>query len=189
MKPRRWCATTPLGIRGKSLNLNLNLPQEKIEVFALFLGSVLIASTISQFAFFLIQHKLLPPRVPLPFWLSAWPWLIAIYLATQIHNNLLRVAILSWGISMVVRWLMRGNESMAALIVHNAFHLLAGVLMVIVGIRNNRCRGYVGAFFLLVGFSVLQYFTAVNWSSDLEIIQQHQISISFYFSCISYGQK
>jgi hypothetical protein len=138
------------------MNLNLNLPQEKVEVFALFLGSILIASTISQSAFFLIQHKLPPPGVPLPFWLSACPWLIAIYLTTQVHNNLLRVAILSWGISMVVRWVMRGNESMVALVIHNGFHLLAGVLMVIVGMRKNRCWDYIGALFLLVGFSALQ---------------------------------
>ena len=156
------------------MNLNLNLPQEKVEVFALFLGSILIASTVSQSAFFLIQHKLPPPGVPLPFWLSAWPWLIAIYLATQVRNNLLRVVILSWGISMVVRWLMRGNESLVALVIHNGFHLLAGGLMVIVGMRKNRCRGYIGALFLLVGFSALQYFTATNWSRDLVIIRQHQ---------------
>lgn len=152
------------------MNLNLNLPQEKVEVFALFLGSILIASTLSQSAFFLIQQKLPLLGVPLPFWLSAWPLLIAIYLATQIHNTLLRVAILSWGISMVVSWLMRGNESMATLLIHHGFHLLAGILMVIVGIRKNRYWGYIGALLLLFGLSVIQYHAANSWAKALETI-------------------
>ncbi len=156
------------------MNFKLNLPLEKVELIALFLGAVLVASTLSQFAFFLIQHKPPPSGVPVPFWLSAWYWLIAIYLATQVHNTLLRVAILSWGISIFVSWLMSDYEHMAALIIHQGFHLLAGVLMVIVGIRKNRLWGYVGALFLLVGLSVIQYHAAHNWDKALEKIPRHE---------------
>lgn len=144
------------------MNLNMNLPQEKVEIFALFLGAVFIASPLSNSAFFLIQHKLPPPGVLFPFWLAAWLWLFWIYLATQVHNTLLRVALLLLAISMAVSWLMGGNEGMAAWIIHNGFQLLAGVLMVIVGVRKNRCWSYIVALLLLVGFSVLQYFTAIN---------------------------
>jgi hypothetical protein len=156
------------------MNLNINLPHKKVEMFALFLGAVLIASPLSNPAFFLIQHKLPPPGVFFPFWLAAWPWLFWIYLATQVHNTLLRVAISSLAMSMAVSWLMSGNEGMASWFIHVGFQLLAGVLMVIVGVRKNRCSGYLGALLLLVALAVLQYLTAVNWARDLEIIRQHQ---------------
>lgn len=155
------------------MNLNLNLPQKKVEVFALFLGSVLIACALSQSAYFLIQHKLPSPASPLPFWSFGWSWLIGIYLATQVHNRILRVAILSWVISMVISWLSRGNEGMAAWFIYHGFHLLAGFLMVIVGIRLNRYWGYIGALLLMLGLSVIQYHAAYSWAKALETIPRH----------------
>ena len=158
------------------MNMKLNLPQEKLEVFFLFFGAVLMASVISGSAFILIQNKLPPHGVPLPFWLAALFWLLAIFMATQVQNTLLRVAISSWVISKVLSWLLSGDSGMAPWLARNGFLLLAGVLMIVVGVRRCRRSVCIGAFLLLVALSVLQYFTAVNWGRTLEEIGRHEMS-------------
>jgi len=158
------------------MNLKLNLPQEKMEVFFLFFGAILIASVLSGAAYFLIQNKLPAPGVPLHIWLAAWFWLMAIFMATQVQNTLLRVAILSWVISKVLSWLLTGNEGMAPWLASKGFLLLAGVLMIVVGARRCRKSVCIGAFMLMIALSVVQFFTAVNWARDLEEIGRHEMS-------------
>jgi len=155
--------------------MKLNLPQEKLEVFFLFFGAVLMASVISGSAFILIQNKLPPHGVPLPFWLAALFWLLAIFMATQVQNTLLRVAISSWVISKVLSWLLSGDSGMAPWLARNGFLLLAGALMIVVGVRRCRKGVCIGAFVLLVALSVLQYFTAVNWGRTLEEIGRNKM--------------
>jgi len=158
------------------MNMKLNLPQEKIEVFFLFFGAVLMASVISRSAFILIQSKLPPHGVPLPFWLAAFFWLLAIFMATQVQNTLLRVAILSWVISKVLSWMLSGNAGMAPWLACNGSLLLAGVLMVVVGVRRCHKGVCFGALLLMIALSVLQYVTAVNWGRTLEEIGRHEMS-------------
>ena len=146
------------------MNIKLNMPQEMVEVFAMFFGSVLIASVLSGSTFFLIQNKLPPHSLPLPIWLAVWFWLSAIFIATQVQNILLRLAILSWVIGKVFTWLCSGNEGLATWLVHNGFFLLAGVIMVVVGVRKSRIGVCIGAVLLLIGLSVFQYTSAVNWA-------------------------
>ena len=158
------------------MNPKLNLPQEKMEVFFLFFGSVLIASVLSCSAFFLIQNKLPPHGAPLPFWLAAMFWLFAIFMAGQIQNTLLRVAIISWVILKVLSWLLSGDAGVAAWLACKGFLLLAGVLMVVVGVRRCRKSICIGAFLRMVALSVVQYFTAMNWARDLKEIGRHEMS-------------
>ena len=155
------------------MNINLNLPQEKVEAVALFIGAVLIASTISQSAYFFIQNNFPPSSVHIPIWSFAWSWLIAIYMVTQVHNNLLRVAILSWVISKVALWSLSGSWSMAALVIHNGFYFLAGVLMVSVGVRKNNRRSCFVAFLLMAVLALIQYHALQSWAKTLETITRH----------------
>jgi hypothetical protein len=155
------------------MDVKLNLPQKKMEVLFLFFGAVLMASVLSGSAFFLIKNKLPPHGAPIPIWLAAWFWLLAIFMATQVQNILLRIAILSWVISNVLSWLLSGNAGMAAWLACKGFLLLAGVLMIVVGLRKSRKSFCIGAFLLMVALSVEQYFTAVNWARDLEEINRH----------------
>lgn len=158
------------------MSLRLNLPQEKIEMSFLFFGAVLMASVLSGAAYFLIQDKLPPPAAPLPFWLAALFWLLAIFMAGQIQKALLRVAILSWVISKALSWFLSGNEGMAPWLACKGFLLLAGVLMVVVGVMRCRKSVCIGAFVLLLALSVVQYYTALNWARDLEEIGRHEMS-------------
>jgi hypothetical protein len=157
------------------MNLKLNLPQEKMEVFFLFFGAVLIASVLSGAVFYLMQHKFPPHGVPLPIWLAAFFWLFALFMVPQIQNTLLRIAILSWVISKILLWQFIGHEGLAAWLACKGFLLLAGVLMVVVGIRRCRKGACIGAFLLMVALSVVQYVTVVNWARDLEEINRHKM--------------
>jgi hypothetical protein len=123
-----------------------------------------------------LQNKLPPYGAPLPFWLAAMFWLLAMFMATQIQNTLLRVAIISWIIGKVLSWLLSGNAGMAPWLARNGFLLFAGVLMIVVGVRRCRKSVCIGAFVLMVTLSVVQYVTAVNWARDLEEIGRHEMS-------------
>jgi membrane-bound ClpP family serine protease len=65
---------------------------------------------------------------------------------------------------------------MAAWVACKGFLLLAGVLMIVVGVRRSGKGVCIGAFLLLVALSVVQYFTAVYWARDLEEIDRHEMS-------------
>lgn len=145
--------------------MDLNLPQEKLEVVAMFLGAVLIASILSSAAYWLIQKSLPPPPTGrLPLWLAVWLWACGLFIAIQFRNVVLRGAVLLWVLARVIFWVSYGHEGGDIRLAATGIYLTAGLLMVVIGSRRSKPKFCVAALFLLVGVSAIQYHAAITYA-------------------------
>jgi hypothetical protein len=155
------------------MNLKIDMREEKFLPWAPFLGALFMGLGVSNIAYYLISYRVPSPSTSISVYFLICLWICMLYFAFQFRNGLLRAWMLLLPAIGIVRWISHGYAVPIAWLVGSSLHLLAGILLVVAGVKSISIRNRIAAFLLFIVFLAFRYWSIAKWVSISETIGRH----------------